>query len=157
MADAQASGAGGAATGTASTNPLDWISPEARAKLDELSEDVRSRAEAIYRQKVAAECKVRPQMNMKKARKAAKARRKAIKKNTIYDEDGNETGQGAGGYADELMTTSIAQAKKPVRRRPKAVVGGRRRRTRRSRRRRRRTRRRRNKRKSKSRRRNRRK
>ena len=149
MADAQASGA--------SSNPLDWISQAMKSKLAALGADVRSRAEAIYVRTVAEECKIRPLHDMKKARRLAKARKKAIKKNTIYDEDGNETGQGAGGYADELMQVSIEQAKKPARRRPKAVVGGRRRRTRRSRRRRRRTRRRRNKRKSKSRKRNRRK
>jgi len=146
MADAQASGAaGGAATGTTSTDPLAWISPAMKSELAALGEDVRRRAEAIYVRTVAEECKVRPQINMRKARKAAKARKKAIEKNTDK-------------IADELMQASIAQAKKPPpRARPKAVVGGRRRRTRRSRGRRRRTRRRRNKRKSKSRRRNRRK
>ena len=161
MADAQTSGneAGGggaiAATSSSSSNSLDWISPEMKSELDNLPEDVKNRAKAIYRQKVAEKCKGRPQINMKKARKAAKARKKALKANIIYDEDGNPTGeQGAGGCADELMRESIAQAKKPPpRARTKAVVGGRSRRTRRSRRRRRRTRRRRNKRKSKSRRR----
>lgn len=142
MADVQVNGA--------SSNPLGWISQAMKSKLAALGADVRSRAEAIYVRTVAEECKIRPLHDMKKARRLAKARKKAIQKNTIYDEDGNETGQGAGGYADELMQVSIEQAKNPPKKR-QAVVGGRRRRTRRSRRRRRRTRRRRNKRKSKSR------
>ena len=59
-----------------------------KSELVALGADVRSRAEAIYRQKVVQVCKLRPMHNMKKARAQAKARKKAIQKNTIYDEEG---------------------------------------------------------------------